>query len=211
MHFLRCDAEPGALADYILALLKHNVPETELRSELNAQLEEFLEKGLSHAQTGERGVLIRFSETTSFIDTLFTAIRTKSYLPYSAPSPPIGTDASSSTAVPDGGIPIPLDGLIPSIEGDSPDRRRKRSLDYDDGDFRPAKGPRLQEDGQFPRPARGSGRGERGGRMMISGRADYMDGGMAMEMGMGGGMMNGRGAYRPPDRGRGICRDYHSA
>lgn len=48
--------------------------------------------------------------------------------------------------------------------------------------------------------------------MMISGRADYMDGGMnaAMEMGMGGGIMNGRGAYRPPERGRGICRDYHS-
>lgn len=47
---------------------------------------------------------------------------------------------------------------------------------------------------------------------MLSGRADYMDGGMpgAMDMGMSGVMMNGRGAYRPPDRGRGICRDYHS-
>lgn len=48
--------------------------------------------------------------------------------------------------------------------------------------------------------------------MMISGRADYMDGGMnsAAELGMGGPMLNGRGAYRPPDRNRGICRDYHS-
>ncbi|GJE85947.1 hypothetical protein PsYK624_020270 [Phanerochaete sordida] len=192
-----CDAEPGALADYILALLKHNAPESELRQEINAQLEEFLEK-----------------ETSSFIDTLFTALRTKSYLPYSAPSPPAGTDASSSTAVPDGGIPIPLDGLIPSADGDSPDRRRKRGLEFDDGDFRPAKGPRLHDDGQFPRPVRGgfAGRGDRGGRMMIAGRADYMDGGMngAMDMGMGGGTMNGRGAYRPPDRGRGICRDYHN-
>ena len=43
-HF-RCDAEPGALADYILALLKHNAAESELRVELGTQLEEFLEKG----------------------------------------------------------------------------------------------------------------------------------------------------------------------
>ncbi len=41
-----CDAEPGALADYILALLKHNAPESDLRKELIAQLEEFLEKGM---------------------------------------------------------------------------------------------------------------------------------------------------------------------
>jgi RNA-binding protein 26 len=41
----RCDAEPGALAEYILALLKHNVPENEMRKELSSQLEEFLEKG----------------------------------------------------------------------------------------------------------------------------------------------------------------------
>ena len=50
--------------------------------------------------------------------------------------------------------------------------------------------------------------------MMISGRADYMDGGMngAMEMGMGMQQMGmNRGAYQPPGRGRGICRDYHSA
>lgn len=43
----RCDAEPGALADYILALLKHAAPESELRKELVVQLEEFLEKGAS--------------------------------------------------------------------------------------------------------------------------------------------------------------------
>ena len=41
----RCDAEPGALADYILALLRHNVPESEMRTELAVQLDEFLEKG----------------------------------------------------------------------------------------------------------------------------------------------------------------------
>lgn len=152
------------------------------------------------------------SETSTFIDTLFTTLRTKSYLPYSAPSPPATPSASSSNAVPDGGIPIPLDGLMGHSDAESPDRRRKRGLDYDDSDLRPTKGPRLTEDGHFGRHGRGGfGRGERG-RMVISGRADYMDGGMnsAMEGGMAGGMMNGRGAYQPPGRGRGICRDYHS-
>jgi RNA-binding protein 26 len=40
-----CDADPGALSDYVLALLKHNLSESELRKELGTQLEEFLEKG----------------------------------------------------------------------------------------------------------------------------------------------------------------------
>ena len=44
-----CDAEPGALADYILALLKHSAPEVELRKELLSQLEEFLEKGMFYS------------------------------------------------------------------------------------------------------------------------------------------------------------------
>jgi len=48
----RCDAEPGALADYILALLKHNASEHEMRKELLVQLDEFLEKGTSDANSG---------------------------------------------------------------------------------------------------------------------------------------------------------------
>ncbi|KAI0803043.1 hypothetical protein BC629DRAFT_1591141 [Irpex lacteus] len=195
-----CDAEPGALADYILALLKHNAPESDLRQELSSQLEEFLEK-----------------ETPSFIQTLFTAIRTKSYMPYAAPSPPRSPSGPSAIQTVDNGIPIPLDLVTPS-ESISPDRRRKRSLENDDRDYRPPKGPRLNDDGSFQRYGRadrGSWRDGRGGRMMISGRADYMDGGADSSMqpgmgdGMGGGMMNGRG-YRPPDRPRGICRDYHN-
>lgn len=115
----------------------------------------------------------------------------------------------------DAGIPIPLDGLMNSNEFVSPDRRRKRSLDQDDREYRIPKGPRLNDDGPLQRYDRGDrgswGRGERGGRMAIQGRADYMDGGMngAMDMAMNGGM-DGRGSYRPPGRGRGICRDYHS-
>lgn len=41
----RCDAEPEALATYILALLKHEVPEQDLKQEVTKQLDEFFENG----------------------------------------------------------------------------------------------------------------------------------------------------------------------
>ncbi|KAJ7071273.1 hypothetical protein C8F01DRAFT_1109822 [Mycena amicta] len=151
-----CDAEPGALGDYILALLKHN--------ELAVQLDEFLEK-----------------ECAPFIDTLFTAIRTKSYLPYSSPS---------SSAYPEGRIPIPP----------SPGRTRKRSFENDDREGRPAKGPRLSNDGRYPNNDSATwGRGD-------STSNGYRDRDQPPHM-------NGRRntpAYLPPDQKRGICRDYHN-
>ncbi|KAJ6574850.1 hypothetical protein B0H19DRAFT_1126037 [Mycena capillaripes] len=192
-----CDAEPGALADYILALLKHNVPEAEMRKELAVQLDEFLEK----------------AECPPFIDTLFTVLRTKSYLPY-------GTSPSTS-AFPannaDTGIPIPLD--IPTTST-SPDRTRKRSFDSDERDGRPpAKGPRLSSEGQFSRYSNGRGGGpdsrSTGGwaarveRPPATGYHESMNAGGA---GMNGAPMNGRRPqpYLPPDQKRGICRDYHN-
>ncbi|TBU35050.1 hypothetical protein BD311DRAFT_681408 [Dichomitus squalens] len=196
-----CDAEPSALADYILALLKHQAPESELRKELIAQLEEFLEK-----------------ECPPFVDTLFTALRTKSYLPYSATASSSSTGfASSSAAAGDSGIPIPVDALL-SLNSSSPERSRKRGIDDDYDQHGPSKGARLSHDGQFSRyggRGRGDdrsswgGRGDRGARMELNGgRADYMDGGMqGMQMNA-----NGRGGqgYRPPEQRRGICRDYHN-
>ncbi|KAH8100565.1 hypothetical protein BXZ70DRAFT_1022606 [Cristinia sonorae] len=186
-----CDAEPGALADYILALLKHAAPEAELRKELATQLDEFLEK-----------------ECSGFINTLFNVLRTKSYLPYTPPSPTTHA-ATSSSSIADGGIPIPLDALLTS-SGPSSGHVRKRSFD-DDHDLRPSKGPRLNADGQFSRYDRQDGRGqwqqrgERTSRMNIQGQADFMDGGMNGAMDG----MNGRGPYRQQER-RGICRDYHN-
>ncbi|RDB28519.1 hypothetical protein Hypma_015287 [Hypsizygus marmoreus] len=208
-----CDAEPGALADYILALLKHNVPEPEMRNELAVQLDEFLEK-----------------ECSSFIDTLFTVLRTKSYLPYSAASP---SSPSFGPKTQDIGIPIPLDGLLSPSISTSPDRRPKRSIENDERDGRPpAKGPRLSSEGQFSRYSSGhGGRGESrstggwGSRIErppatgyrdsvdMYGNATAMAGGMMMS-GMNGSMgpMNGRRpqVYQPPDQKRGICRDYHN-
>ncbi|KAJ7139873.1 hypothetical protein C8R44DRAFT_604861 [Mycena epipterygia] len=198
-----CDAEPGALADYILALLKHNVPEAEMRKELAVQLDEFLEK----------------AECPPFIDTLFTVLRTKSYVPYGA-SP---STSSFSTNPADTGIPIPLD--IPT-SSTSPDRTRKRSFDNDERDGRPpAKGPRLSSEGQFSRYSNGreggpdarstGGWGARVERPPVTGYREQPphinQGGMGMN-GNAGGQMNGRRPqpYLPPDQKRGICRDYHN-
>ncbi|KAF9451768.1 hypothetical protein P691DRAFT_662379 [Macrolepiota fuliginosa MF-IS2] len=188
-----CDAEPGALADYILALLKHNVSEPEMRKELSAQLDEFLEK-----------------ECQPFVDTLFTVLRTKSFLPYSTESP---------AAKPiDNGIPIPLD-LITPPPPESSERSRKRSIEADDRDGRPpAKGPRLNSEGQFSRYGNGSGRssGQWEGRGNDGRGQGYTNGGMDQyNVAMMGGMvpMNGGRrptSYQPPDQKRGICRDYHN-
>ncbi|KAI6153289.1 hypothetical protein BKA82DRAFT_1002466 [Pisolithus tinctorius] len=166
-----CDAEPGALADYVLALLKHNVPESEMRKELTIQLDEFLEK-----------------EGPPFIDTLFTVLRTKSYLPYDNT---LAYPSSSTHHPNDVGIPIPLDGLIQN-NSTSPERGQKRSLEYDD--HRPVKGPRLSASGPFSRYS------DAQDYRVWEDRSD--------KSGMGG--VNGQRiqSYQPPDR-RGICRDYH--
>lgn len=130
-------------------------------------------------------------------------------MPYAPPSP-LPASGSSHSAPADGGIPIPLDGLLSALGPSSAGHVRKRSFDQDD-DLRPTKGARLNADGQFSRYGRQDGRGtwqsrgERGGRMNIPGRADFMDGGMNGSMDG----MNGRGAYQ--NERRGICRDYYSA
>jgi RNA-binding protein 26 len=196
LYVSRCDAEPGALADYILALLKHNVPEAEMRKEMQVQLEEFLENGMSRQRFHQTSTLTEVTsplECAPFLNTLFTVLRTKSYLPYAAEPTP--------SASQDEGIPIPLDEIMASSSsgGMGNDRTRKRSLG-DDGDVRPTKGARLSSDGDFSRYGNGS---QWAGQQGMGG----------FNMGMPGmGMQNGRQqAYRPPGQAkRGICRDYHS-
>ncbi|KAG0697156.1 hypothetical protein DFH29DRAFT_991492 [Suillus ampliporus] len=193
-----CDAEPGALAEYILALLKHNVPENEMRKELSSQLEEFLEK-----------------EGPSFIDTLFTVLRTKSYLPYTAGDPTSSFSLPSRSQPADTGIPIPLDGLL---SNHSPtDRGQKRSLEHDERDGRPpTKGARLSAEGQFSRYS--NGRDSRstgawnGGQNRPAGQGMMMNGTMGSGMNGSNQNVNTRRQqnYQPPDQRKGICRDYHN-
>ncbi|XP_076835877.1 RNA-binding protein 27 isoform X2 [Brachyhypopomus gauderio] len=58
-----CDADPSALANYVVALVKKDKPEKELRALCADQLDVFLQK-----------------ETTGFVDKLFECLTTKNYL-----------------------------------------------------------------------------------------------------------------------------------
>ncbi|KAF8527861.1 hypothetical protein BU17DRAFT_38588 [Hysterangium stoloniferum] len=186
-----CDADPEALADYVLALLKHDAAEPDLRKMFINQLEEFLEK-----------------ESAKFVDTLFAALRTKSYLPYE----------SAKADIQDVGIPIPIDALM---SGPS-DRGRKRSLEHDEHDHPLPKGPRLGN-GSYSRYGPQNGRmlgrgapshrgGHTNGRGMGRGEGMSVNGHMPHQTGN----MEGGHMYRPPGSGftarprRGICRDYHN-
>lgn len=181
------------LADYVVALLKHDAPEAELRTMFVGQLQDFLDKGaryFSRVGSLQRAQRVGLSESSAFVDQLFAALRSKSYMPYATSSPP----ARSS----DPGIPIPLDALLPSAAG------QKRPADGDDFERPPPKGPRLSAEGNFPRhapgPQQNNGAAWRGGPRN------------GPVPGPRGGYANGNG--RPQnDRGgrRGLCRDYHCA
>ncbi|XP_016306953.1 RNA-binding protein 27-like isoform X2 [Sinocyclocheilus anshuiensis] len=58
-----CDADPSALANYVVALVKKDKPEKELRALCADQLDVFLQK-----------------DTTGFVDKLFECLSTKNYL-----------------------------------------------------------------------------------------------------------------------------------
>jgi hypothetical protein len=153
-----------------------------MRNELISQLDEFLEKGVCFSSLlFDIHNLSIGVECIPFIDTLFTVLRTKSYLPYGQTSPASPMDT---------GIPIPLDALL------SPnDRSRKRSIDNDERDGRPpTKAPRLSADGTF---SRYNGRNDTTESRSTGGWGQHQNGRQSQP-------------YRPPDIKRGICRDYHS-
>lgn len=120
------------------------------------------------------------------MDTLFAALRSKSYLPYES----VKLENSE-------GIPIPLDGLVS-------DRGRKRVLEADEHERPPPKGPKLSSDGSLSRFSP-SGR-----HMPTNGRGHTRGEGLPNSF-----SHQDNSTYRPPTgfagRGRrGICRDYHS-
>ncbi len=60
----RCDADPAALAKYVMALVKKDKSESELQTSMTQQMEVFLQK-----------------TTAPFVQRLFKAIASKEYLP----------------------------------------------------------------------------------------------------------------------------------
>ncbi|CAE6518190.1 unnamed protein product [Rhizoctonia solani] len=188
-----CDAEPEVLSNYILALLKHEAPEHELRETFRKQLYDFLD-----------------NETSKFVDELFTAIKNKSYkAPKPAPTGPKSTTpapttapVASSSSSKDGGIPIPIDALL----GSKDSRGTKRRLDSESGpgdqERSPPKGPRSRDSTAsryepYARPENGRGYHERD-RDRDRGRDRDRDRGVN-----GAGRTDGRDTKRQP------CRDYH--
>ncbi|CAE6529417.1 unnamed protein product [Rhizoctonia solani] len=189
-----CDAEPEVLSNYVLALLKHEAPENELKETFRNQLHDFLD-----------------NETSKFVDDLFTALKNKSYrapksIPTgpksstSAPSAPVASTSSSK----DGGIPIPIDELLGS-KADS--RGTKRRIDSDGGpgdqqERSPPKGPRLRDSTvsryePYPRSENGRVYHDRD-RDRDRGRERDRDRGVN-----GAPRGDGRDTKRQP------CRDYH--
>lgn len=137
-----------------------------------------------------------------FIDTLFTVLRTKSYMPYVAAedSPPLQVTPLDN---PDG-IPIPLDGLLTPQQ-----RLLKRRNPGSDGEERPHKGPRLNNDPEFSRYGDDGVAKAAGGWIGPPGYGGTRIGGMnPFAVPLNGRQSQG---YQPPDQKRGICRDYHSS
>lgn len=113
LHF-RCDADPSALAKYVVALVKKDKSEKELKALCNDQLDVFLQKGtlLSYTFQFNRftkalhaAYFVEFlkmfmladwhsgfiAETQTFVDKLFEALNSKSYLPQPVPEQPAPT------------------------------------------------------------------------------------------------------------------------
>ncbi|SNX82151.1 uncharacterized protein MEPE_00857 [Melanopsichium pennsylvanicum] len=117
-----CDADPEVLADYVLALLKHEQPEAELQSLLTDQLHDFLAE-----------------QTQPFVTKTFQAINDKSYLPQSkAPQ----ADESAHTHAP----------ASTSNTTDHPSSRKRRTDDDTDEATRspPRQTRRLQDNTATP-------------------------------------------------------------
>ncbi|KAF8708064.1 PWI domain, partial [Rhizoctonia solani] len=190
-----CDAEPEVLSNYVLALLKHEAPEPELKETFRKQLHDFLD-----------------NETSKFVDELFAVIKNKSYKaskpiptgPKSTTFPPPTAPAASSSSSKDGGIPIPIDALL-SSKPDTRGTKRRLSSEGGPGDQEersPPKGPRLRDSGvsryePYSRSENGRGYHDRD-RDRDRGRDRDRDR-----------SINGVGRSEGRDTKRQPCRDYH--
>ncbi|OQR87392.1 RNA-binding protein [Achlya hypogyna] len=139
-----CDADPAVLSKYVLALVQNNPEKEGLRETCLTKLEEFL---------GD--------ETHGFVDRLFTALRSKSYMQKPTPAPPAPQVAEMDR-------PRPRDG-----EEELDDRRNKRARRSRSRsrDRMPPREPQREPRGRYddrrdlgPQNGRGPMPGRRGGR-----------------------------------------------
>ncbi|XP_030601971.1 RNA-binding protein 27 isoform X3 [Archocentrus centrarchus] len=99
-----CDADPSALANYVVALVKKDKPEKELKALCADQLDVFLQK-----------------ETVGFVDKLFECLTTKNYL---------GNPAAKETPKEEIKLPAMKADIIEAetLEEDRENRRRRSPL-----------------------------------------------------------------------------------
>ncbi|XP_064377266.1 RNA-binding protein 27 isoform X1 [Dromaius novaehollandiae] len=99
-----CDADPSALANYVVALVKKDKPEKELKAFCADQLDVFLQK-----------------ETSGFVDKLFESLYTKSYLPSLEPAKVEAKPASQEKEE------VKEENLQESLEEERDGRKKKYS------------------------------------------------------------------------------------
>ena len=121
-----CDADPAALAKYVVALLRKEKPKAALRVLCIDQLEVFLAKGKDVMILGAQwfhniGLLSPFlcSETTAFVEKLFRCLESESYLkgedpPPQSPPTPTKPAASSAPLARSSTLPSPSPGMSKS-------------------------------------------------------------------------------------------------
>jgi hypothetical protein len=146
------DADSDVLADYVLALIRAESPEPELRATAIESLEDFLG-----------------SNTNDFVNDVFLAIRTKSYVPGYAP-PPSAHSHSTTFLAPSGSVvaygSIGVGQSAPATFNLSRKRSyNDRQEDGDGVDSHYARGDRqMKQVRRGGRGGRGDGYGLRGGR-----------------------------------------------
>ncbi|KAI9769759.1 MAG: hypothetical protein M1840_003752 [Geoglossum simile] len=144
------DADSDVLADYVLALLRHDQPVEEVRKLCIDQLEDFLK-----------------DHTTTFVNDIFGIIASKSYLPPgSAPPahPPVVPNIFSAPTGP--ATALVGSSSSPNVGPPSRDQSRKRSYHDREGSEPwdgkdPHYGRTSGGDRAFKQPRRGNGRGGR--------------------------------------------------
>ncbi|KAL1413224.1 hypothetical protein Q8F55_000977 [Vanrija albida] len=120
-----CDADPDVLADYIIALLKHesSMTEAEWKKYMVDELNEFLD-----------------AATAPFVDLCFTTLHTKSYLPQAEAAAPAAAEPVAGPSSPrragDTEIEMGEAGEAGAAAGgQQPPRKRNRCRDYHERGF----------------------------------------------------------------------------
>ncbi|KAL8725485.1 MAG: hypothetical protein Q9166_007323 [cf. Caloplaca sp. 2 TL-2023] len=148
------DADSDVLADYVLALIRAETPEPELRLSAVANLEDFLQ-----------------DKAEKFVDETFAAIHSKSYMPGYVPSQPAVPTAAVAHGAPSGPrYPQELQGARHPSAG-TPEQSRKRSYNEHHHGAGVGDSHYARADRQMKQMRRGGGRGGR--QDFSNGRSSY--------------------------------------